>query len=64
MLRITARSVADCHHRVAECREKGRRYEQPEDREFFAVFLASSYEFTDRLNSMSNELDWRPKKPC
>jgi hypothetical protein len=64
MLRITARNVADCHHRVAECREKGRRYEQPVDREFFAGFLRAATSSRTGLTQCRMSLTGAQKSPA
>jgi hypothetical protein len=63
MLQRTAKLVADCYQRAAESAQRARNAQNASDREFYLdmerrwMFLADSYEFTDRVTSMSNELD-------
>ena len=63
MLQRTAKLVADCYQRAAESAQGARNAQNASDREFYLdmerrwMFLANSYEFTDRVTSMSNELD-------
>ena len=61
--------VADCRQRAIECAEKAKATTSNTDREFCLdmegrwLFLARIYEFTDRLGSLSNELD-RNQNEC
>lgn len=63
MLQRTAKLVADCHQHAVDCAEKAKTASTPEDREFYLgmqrrwTFLATSYEFTDRLSNVTDELD-------
>ena len=67
MLQRASKSVADCHRRANECVDKAARASNPEDQLFYLdmadrwLFLARSYEFTERSSAVSNELDRRTK---
>lgn len=62
--------IIECYQRAEECARTARRECDTRLRQDFLdmerrwLFLARSYEFTDRLNSISNELDVRknPRK--
>ena len=68
MLQRTAKLVADCCQRAAESAQRARNAQNASDREFYLdmerrwMFLANSYEFTDRVTSASNELDRHHRK--
>lgn len=68
MLQRTAELVVDCHQRALEYAERARCAQTPDDREFYLdmerrwLYLARSYEFTDRLDALTRELDGRPRK--
>ncbi len=67
MLKKIAEEIADCHRHAAECREKAEQTGDPEmKRDLLALerswlFLASSYEFSDRLSDFTNEAERRKK---
>jgi len=68
MLQKTAKLVADCHRRAAECAERARCAQTPGDRQFYLdmerhwLMLADSYELTDRLGSFRSYVDRRTNK--
>jgi hypothetical protein len=68
MLQRTAKLVADCYQRAAESAQGARNAQNASDREFYLdmerrwMFLANSYEFTNRVTSMSNERDRSKRK--
>jgi len=63
MLQRTATLVADCHRRAAESAQSAKNAHNVSEREFYLdverrwLYLANSYELTDRVTSVSNELD-------
>jgi hypothetical protein len=65
MLQKTSELVADCHRRAFECNENAKAATNAEDRQFYLdmerrwLFLARSYELTDRLTTMSDDIDRR-----
>jgi hypothetical protein len=62
MLQRTAKLVAECHRRAAESAQSANNAHNVNEREFYLdverrwLYLANSYEFTDRVTSMSSEL--------
>ena len=68
MLQKTSKLVAQCHDRATECARSAKGAQTEEDRAFYLnmerrwLFLARSYEFTDRLGSISTELDRHHKR--
>jgi hypothetical protein len=67
MLNKLAEEIAECHRRAAECREKADQSNDPEmKRDLFALerswlFLASSYELSERLSDFTDEAERRKK---
>lgn len=67
MLNKLAEEIAECHRRAAECREKAEQSNDPEmKRDLTALerswlFLASSYELSERLSDFTDEAERRKK---
>jgi hypothetical protein len=67
MLKKVTDEIADCHRHAAECREKAEKTTDPEmKRDLLALerswlFLASSYEFSERLSDFTDEADRRKR---
>jgi hypothetical protein len=67
MLNKVKEEIADCHRHAAECREKAEQATDPEmKRDLLALerswlFLASSYELSERLSDFTDEAERRKK---
>ena len=67
MLNKLKEEIAACHRQAAECREKAEQTSDPEmKRDLLALerswlFLASSYELSERLSDFTDEADRRTK---
>jgi len=67
MLSKTNEEIAECHRHAAECREKAEQAPDPDmKRDLLALerswlFLASSYELSERLSYFTDEADRRKK---
>jgi hypothetical protein len=65
MLKKVADEIADCYRHAANCREKADKTSDPEmQRDLLALerswlFLASSYELSERLSDFTKEADRR-----
>ena len=65
MLNKIAEEIAACHRHAAECREKAERTDDPDmQRDLLALerswlFLASSYELSERLPDFTGEAERR-----
>jgi hypothetical protein len=67
MLKKVTDEVADCHRHAAHCREKADKTSDPEmKRDLLALerswlFLASSYQLSERLSDFTDEAGRRKK---
>jgi hypothetical protein len=67
MLNKVKEEIADCHRHAAECREKAEQTGDPDmKRDLLALerswlFLASSYELSERLTDFTGEAERRKK---
>ena len=67
MLEKIAHEIAECHRRAADCREKAQQSNDPDmKRDLLALerswlFLASSYELSERLSGFTDEAARRKK---
>ncbi len=67
MLNKVGEEIAECHRHAAECREKAERATDPEMKsdllalERSWLFLASSYELSERLSDFTDEAERRKK---
>ena len=67
MLNKIKEEIAECHRRAAECREKAEQTNDPDmKRDLLALerswlFLASSYELSERLSDFTDEAERRKK---
>jgi hypothetical protein len=63
MLNKLTEEIAECHRRAAECREKAEQTDNPDmKRDLLALerswlFLASSYELSERLSDFTDEAE-------
>jgi hypothetical protein len=68
MLGKVTEDIADCYRHAADCREKAEKATDPDTkRDLLAlesswVFLASSYELSERLSTFTNEADLKKKE--
>jgi hypothetical protein len=67
MLNKVKQEIAECHRHAAECREKAEQAADPDmKRDLLALerswlFLASSYELSERLSDFTDEAERRNK---
>ncbi len=67
MLKKISEEIADCFRHAAECRDRAEQTSDPEmKRDLLALerswlFLASSYEFSERLSDFTDEAEHRNK---
>ncbi len=67
MLERIAEEIAECHRHAAECREKAEATDDPDaKRDLLALerswlFLAASYELSERLSDFTDEAERRKK---
>ena len=67
MLRQLSEEIAECYRRAGEARERAKEISDPALKQDFLdlegrwLFLARSYEFTQRLTDFNGDLKRRPK---
>ena len=68
MLKRISDEITECHRHAADCREKAEKTSDPEIKGDFLtlerswLFLASSYELSERLSDFTDEAERRRKE--